>query len=188
MRLLGIVLQRTESQQTGGESQCECTRNRWECTTMRYEPTGTDANWYDVGRCNTTQYEKGFDSQGQYKCFEYFKTFVLACELMRKWQQTNTKQFESIWCCAMRNECQFILVCRQNSQQWDGGSIKPLLTYHHWGLVAFNLGNFHRKYSVYISMNKIYLKIAHLTWQPYLLGGPLNWDITVCWVQLIDIY
>ena len=51
------VLQRTESQQTGGESQCECTTNRYECTTMRYEPIGTDTNWYDVRRCNTTQYE-----------------------------------------------------------------------------------------------------------------------------------
>ena len=25
--------------------------------TMRYEPIGTDTNWYDVRRCNTTQYE-----------------------------------------------------------------------------------------------------------------------------------
>ena len=24
---------------------------------MRYEPIGTDTNWYDVRRCNTTQYE-----------------------------------------------------------------------------------------------------------------------------------
>ena len=54
---LRIVLQRTESQQTAGESQCECTTNRYECTTVRYEPIGTDTNWYDVRRCNMTQYE-----------------------------------------------------------------------------------------------------------------------------------
>ena len=57
MRSLRIVLQRTESQQTGGESQCECTTNQYECTMMRYEPVGTDMNWYDIRRCNTTQYE-----------------------------------------------------------------------------------------------------------------------------------
>ena len=56
MRSLRIVLQRTESQQTGGEHQCECITNRYECTTMRYEPIGTDTNWYDVRRCNTTRY------------------------------------------------------------------------------------------------------------------------------------
>ena len=55
MRSLCIVLQRTESQQTGGESQCKYTTDRYECTTMRYEPIGTDTNWYDVRRCNTTQ-------------------------------------------------------------------------------------------------------------------------------------
>ena len=57
MRSLLIALQRTESQQTGGESQCECATMRHECTTMRYEPIRTDTNWYDVRRCNTTQYE-----------------------------------------------------------------------------------------------------------------------------------
>ena len=87
IRSLRIVLQRTESQQTGGESQCECTTNRYECITMRYEPIGTDTNWYDVRRCNTNR----IDSQGQYECFEHFKTFLLACELIRKWQRTNTK-------------------------------------------------------------------------------------------------
>ena len=57
IRSLRIVLQRTESLQTGVESQCECTTNRCECRAMRYEPIGTDTNWYDVRRCNTTQYE-----------------------------------------------------------------------------------------------------------------------------------
>ena len=55
MRSLRIVLQRTESQQTDGESQCECITNKYECTTMRHEPIGTDTNWYDVWRCNMTQ-------------------------------------------------------------------------------------------------------------------------------------
>ena len=31
--------------------------NGYECTTMRYKPIGTETNWYDVRRCNTTQYE-----------------------------------------------------------------------------------------------------------------------------------
>ena len=35
MQSLCIVLQRTESQQTGSESQCECTTNRYEYTMMR---------------------------------------------------------------------------------------------------------------------------------------------------------
>ena len=52
---LRIVLQRTESQQTGGKSQCECSTNRYKCTTMRYEPIGTDTNWYDVRRCDTNR-------------------------------------------------------------------------------------------------------------------------------------
>ena len=84
----------------------------------------TNRNWHELIRRSAMQYDAiriGFDSQGQYECFEHFKTFVLACELIRKWQRTNTKWFESIRCCAMRNECQFVLVRRQNSRQWDEG-------------------------------------------------------------------
>ena len=84
----------------------------------------TNRNWPELIRCSAMQYDAiqiGFDSQGQYECFKHFKTFVLACELIRKWQRTNTKQFESIRCCAMRNKCQFVLVHRQNTRQWDGG-------------------------------------------------------------------
>ena len=84
----------------------------------------TNRHWHELMRRSAMQYDAiriGFDSQGQYECFEHFKTFVLACELIRKWQRTNTKKFESIRCCAMRNECQFVLVGRQNSRQWDRG-------------------------------------------------------------------
>ena len=84
----------------------------------------TNRNWHELIRRSAMQYDAiriGFDSQGQYECFEHLKTFVLACELIRKWQRTNTKLFESIRCCAMRNKCQFVLVRKQNSRQWDGG-------------------------------------------------------------------
>ena len=42
---------------TNSESQCECATNQYECTAVRYEPIGTDTNWYDVRQCNTTQYK-----------------------------------------------------------------------------------------------------------------------------------
>ena len=54
----------------------------------------TNRNWHELIQRLVMQYDAiriGFHSQGQYKCVEHFKTFVLACELIRKWQQTNTK-------------------------------------------------------------------------------------------------
>ena len=54
----------------------------------------TDRNWYELIQRSVMQYNAiriGFDSQRQYECFEHFKTLVLLCELMRKWQRTNTK-------------------------------------------------------------------------------------------------
>ena len=43
---------RLMSQDTVCPRKCILTR-----TTMRYGPLGTDKNWYEVRRCNTTQYE-----------------------------------------------------------------------------------------------------------------------------------
>ena len=54
----------------------------------------TNRNWHELIRRSAMQYDAipiGFDSQGQYECFEHFKTFVLACELIRKWQRNNAK-------------------------------------------------------------------------------------------------
>ena len=54
----------------------------------------TNRNWHELIWRSAMQYDAiriGFDSQGQYECFEHFKTIVLACELIRKWQRTNTK-------------------------------------------------------------------------------------------------
>ena len=54
----------------------------------------TKRNWHEMIRHLAMQYDAiriGFDSQGQYECFEHFKAFILAWELIRKWQQTNTK-------------------------------------------------------------------------------------------------
>ena len=54
----------------------------------------TNRNWHELIRRSAMQYNAiriGFDSQGQYECFEHFKTFVLACKLIRKWQRTNTR-------------------------------------------------------------------------------------------------
>ena len=84
----------------------------------------TNRNWHELIRPSTMQYDAiriDFDLQGQYECFGHFKTFILAYELIRKLPQTNVRSFESIPCCAMCNECQFVLVRRQSLQQWDGG-------------------------------------------------------------------
>ena len=46
----------------------------------------TIRNWHELIRRSAMQYDAirmGFDSQGQYECFEHFKTFVLACEVIR---------------------------------------------------------------------------------------------------------
>ena len=54
----------------------------------------TNRNWHELIRRSAMQYDAiriGFNWQGQYECFEHFKTFILACELIRKWQRTNTK-------------------------------------------------------------------------------------------------
>ena len=92
MRSLHIVLQRTESQQTGGEHQCMRMYN--ESIRMYNDEMHTNRNWYKLIRRSAMQYDAiriDFDSKGQYECFEHFKTFALACELIRKWQRTNTR-------------------------------------------------------------------------------------------------
>ena len=53
----------------------------------------SDTNWYDAVRCNEIQHD---GDTMQYKAVRWwwrinFKTFILACELIRKWQRTNTK-------------------------------------------------------------------------------------------------
>ena len=42
----------------------------------------TNRNWHELIRRSAMQYDAiriGFDSQGQYECFEHFKAFLLAC-------------------------------------------------------------------------------------------------------------
>ena len=61
---------------------------------MYYDEIRINRNWHELIRRLAMQYEAkriGFDSQGQYECFEHFKTIVLACKFIRKWLRTNTK-------------------------------------------------------------------------------------------------
>ena len=69
-------------------------RMYYESIRMYNDGIRTNINWHELIRRSAMQYDAiriGFDSQGQYECFEHLKTFVLACELIRKWQRTNTK-------------------------------------------------------------------------------------------------
>ena len=50
--------------------------------TMRYEPMRIDTNWYNV---------QWYITQDRCECFEHFKTFVLAYELMPNWQRNGTE-------------------------------------------------------------------------------------------------
>ena len=98
----------------------------------------TNRNWHELMRRSAMQYDTiwiGFDSQGQYECFEHFKTIVLSCELIRKWQRTNNKviQINTVLCDVQRmpirigSQTKFATVGRGHYQVLNCVLIVPIM-------------------------------------------------------------
>ena len=78
----------------------------------------TNRNWHELIRRSAMQYDAiriGLDSQGQYQSFEHFKTFVLACELIR----SNSNQYSAVRCATNANSYWFAdKICDSGTGAW----------------------------------------------------------------------